>query len=136
MEPKKLTSQDNRRMARFMRNRHWLFMEKVDEFGVIWFCCWDKDQRHKPPAPNVVVDGLLGAGYLDFMCQHKDWFKRGRWSEKKYAVSVRLTPAGIEALKNWTQYDMEPVYGGLVEPGWQAIPTPLIKPQRKIKAAA
>jgi hypothetical protein len=125
MEPKKLTDKFNRDDARRMRNKHWLFMERLRDEGGTWFCPWDKYRRHGND--GVCVDGLIGWGILDWVRTHRDWFKRGRWSDKKCAVRYRLTEAGLNALENWTQYDMEPVYGGLVEPGWQAIPTPLMR---------
>lgn len=127
MEPKKLRDKSSRKMARNMRNQHWLFMEKIAEHGVVWFCPWDKFGKHKNPGANEVVDGLTGWGILEWTGRHKDWFKWGSWSYDRCARPVRLTPAGIAALENWHRYDMEPVYGGLVEPGWQAIPTPLVR---------
>ena len=129
MKEKVLRSKSSRMMARAMRNAHWRFMEKIRDWGVVWFCPWDKYGKHENAPENYVVDALLGAGYLDWMGRHKDWFQQGRWSQRRCARSVRLTAAGRTALENWTHYDMEPVHGGLVEPGWVATPWPLI-PQK------
>jgi len=126
VKPKRLTAKFDRDDARRMRNAHWSFMEKIAEFGTVWFCPWDKDRRHRNPAPDVEVDGLIGYGILDWMASHPDWFERGEWNDNRYAAPVRLTPAGVTALENWHTYDMEPVNGGLVEPGWIATPTPLM----------
>lgn len=126
MKPKRLTKKWDRDSCRRMRNQHWLFMEQIrDAGGLMWFCPWDKYRKHG--ADGVMVDGLIGWGLLNWMCSHKDWFKRGGWSEKRCARPVRLTEAGLAALENWWQYDMEPVEGGLVEPGWICTPTPLIR---------
>ena len=53
-----------------------------------------------------------------------DWTIIGEWSGERYARPVHITAAGLEALENRRLYDMEPVRGGLVEPGWQAVPLP------------
>ena len=132
MEPKKLTDKFNRDDARRMRNRQWIFMERMRDEGGVWFCPWDKYGKHKDSNDGVFVDGLIGWGINDWVRQHRDWYKRGRWNEKRCAVRYRLTDNGLAALENWQDYDMEPVFGGLVEPGWQAIPTPLIKNKRNV----
>lgn len=131
MKPKRLTSKFDRDDARRMRNHHWMFMEKIAEFGTVWFCCWDKDRRHSNPAPDVEVDGLIGWGILDWMNSHSDWFERGEWDDSRYASPIRLTSAGAAALENWKAFDMEPINGGLVEPGWIAVPTPLERVRRQ-----
>ncbi len=56
----------------------------------------------------------------------KDWWVIGDWSDQRYAAPVSLTDAGRAALANREQYDLEPVTGGLVEPGWQATPAPRV----------
>ena len=127
MKPKRLTKKFDRDDARRMRNKHWLFMEKLRDNGGIWFCPWDKYGKHKDGKDGVEVDGLIGWGILDWVRKHRDWFKRGRWSDKRCAVRYRLTGAGLIALEHWQQYDMEDVEGGLVEPGWICTPTPLMK---------
>ena len=44
-----------------------------------------------------------------------------------YAAVFVFAETGLAALENWGQYDMEPVEGGLVEPGWICLPAPLIR---------
>ena len=46
----------------------------------------------------------------------------GEWSQERYASPVFITSDGRAALATRALYDLEPVEGGLVEPGWQAIP--------------
>ena len=79
----------------------------------------------KVPDDRVYVFGLMGANELfAWTNSHKDWFKWGRWIEKRCAKSLRLTQAGREALKHRDLYDMEPIHGGMVEPGYIVVPWP------------
>lgn len=127
MEPKQLTSDEDRRMARYVRDRHWQTLERAAEHNPLYICWWDKDRRHsrsKEPLPDdLQVHGLIGGMEVArWLRDHPDWTEIGEWSDERYAVPVWITDAGREALQNRHLYDMEPVYGGMVEPGWQAIP--------------
>lgn len=126
MKPRRLTSYQDRQMARRTRDQQWAFMERVARLGLIWFCVWNKNGHHKPPYPDdLEVCGLIdGMELLEWMGSHKEWWKIGRWSDKHYARPVRLTDAGRAALAHRERYDMELVTGGLVEPGWCAMPAP------------
>lgn len=74
---------------------------------------------------GVYVFGLLGSNELfHWLDSHKDWWKRGRWSDKRCARSIRITEAGRAALANRELYDMEPIFGGMVEPGFIVTPWP------------
>jgi hypothetical protein len=96
-------------------------MERCAEHNPLWFCVWNKGGR--PEASDEWRDGLItGMEIQAWMARHRDWFKIGRWNEKRYARSIRLTNAGRAALANRADFDMEPVFGGLVEPGWQCVP--------------
>lgn len=122
-EPKRLTSRDWRRRARSTRDAQWAFMEKIAALGVLWFCCWNK--LGKPELADEVRTSLFGGMALnDWMFRHRAWFRIGRWNEERYASPIRLKPAGRRALRQRWRYDLEPVFGGMVEPGWQAIPEP------------
>lgn len=106
-------------------------MERAAEHNPLWFCVWNKARQ--PELADEWRDGLItGMELQDWMARHRDWFVIGRWSDKRYARPIRLTTAGRAALTNREAYDMEPVYGGLVEPGWQCIPAP---PARRRVAA-
>ncbi len=121
MEPKRLTDRVSRRIARNERNGQWEFMERVAKEGVVWMCPWDKYNRHT--GDGVYVFGLIGSTeFLQWLDSHRDWWIRGRWSEKRCARSIRLTDAGRKALNNRGEYDMEPIYGGMVEPGYVVVP--------------
>lgn len=86
-------------------------------------CPWDKYGRHKED--GVYVFGLIGSNELfHWLDSHKDWWKRGRWSEKRCARSIRITAVGRRALKNRHLYDTEEIYGGMVEPGYVVRPWP------------
>ena len=135
--------------ARYTRDSQWELMERIAREGVVWICPWDKHRRHgqrcsnhwcrarvtdsecpscKLPArpdDGVYVFGLIGSNELfQWLQNHKDWFKRGPWVEKRCARSLRLTAAGLAALSDREPYDMEPIHGGMVEPGYIVVPWP------------
>jgi ribulose 1,5-bisphosphate carboxylase large subunit-like protein len=119
--PKKLTSKADRQIARNIRNAHWRMMERINEHGTLWFCVWNKIRRNE--GPDEMRCGLLdGMEQLQWIKAHPEWFVEGEWDEARYALPLQLTDAGREALQNRAQYDMEPVEGGLVEPGWICTP--------------
>lgn len=139
MEPKRLTDKTSRVIARRKREGQWEFMERVAREGAVWMCPWDKYGKHenqprskakiRTDAVNdgdgVYVFGLLGSNeFFHWLDSHKDWWKRGRWSEKRCARSIRITDAGRKALRVREQYDMEPIFGGMVEPGYVVTPWP------------
>ena len=68
---------------------------------------------------------MSGMDILTWMRSHRDWFRKGKWSDERYALPVRLTRLGKEALFNRAPYDMEPIYGGLAEPGYVVTPWPI-----------
>jgi hypothetical protein len=110
-------------------------MERVNDLGTLWICWWNKDRHHErsPLAQypdgsgyrnDLLVCGLIdGMELLEWLHSHKDWWVIGEWSDERYAAPVSLTEAGRLALTEREKYDMEPVTGGLVEPGWIATPT-------------
>ncbi|TIW28725.1 MAG: hypothetical protein E5V63_04415 [Mesorhizobium sp.] len=132
--PRELTDDNAREMARHIRNHDWQIMEKTNLLGTLWCCWWDKNRhfqkydsttgRYVESIPDdVQVFGLIDAmEFLEWTKQHPDWWTIGEWSDERYAAPVSLTDAGRAALANRAAYDMEPVMGGLVEPGWRAIP--------------
>jgi len=125
MKPKKLNTKAHREMARVARNHQWEFADRVAKQGTIWLCWWNKNRRHDyhNHPDDLVVCGLIdGMELLEWLNSHKDWWIIGEWSDERYAAPVSLTDAGRAALAEREKYDMEPVTGGLVEPGWQAIP--------------
>jgi hypothetical protein len=125
-EPKRLTSDEHRHQARYIRDRQWRFMERANEHDPLWFCVWNKNRL--PEGPDEWRDGLIsGMEICEWIRRHKDWFVIGEWDDGRYAFPVQLTEAGRQALTERAN-DMEPVYGGLVEPGWQAIPWPRSAP--------
>jgi hypothetical protein len=124
--PKVLASDNERQMARRIRDGQWDLMERTAKLGTLWFCWWDKARRHDPPADDVLVTGLIsGMELLDWMKRHEDWWIIGEWDDARYAAPVQLTDAGRAALAERAKYDMEPVYGGMVEPGWVCTPAPI-----------
>jgi hypothetical protein len=124
MKPKRLSDKTSRMIARRKRDGQWEFMERVAREGIVWMCPWDKRGRHKN-GDGVFVFGLIGSNeFYHWLDAHKDWWKRGRWSEKRCARSIRITEAGRKALANRDQYDMEEIHGGMVEPGYIVRPWP------------
>ena len=123
MKPKRLTDRGARRSARYQRDSQWGFMERLASEGIVWICPWDKYSRHKED--GVYVYGLIGDVLSQWLYHsHKDWFTRGRWSEKRCAMSIRITEAGRAALAHRDLYDMEPILGGMVGPGYIVTPWP------------
>lgn len=120
-KPKRLRTKFDREMARSTRNRQWRFMERCAEHNPLWFCVWNKERRDE--GPDEWRDCLIGGmDILGWMDQHPDWFVKGEWSDERYAMPVSLTDAGRVALAEREKYDMEDVYGGLVEPGYVVTP--------------
>ncbi len=77
------------------------------------------------PDDKVYVFGLIGANELfHWIDSHPTWWKRGRWSNKRCASSIRLTEHGLRALRNRHHYDAEDIHGGMVEPGYVVRPLP------------
>lgn len=125
-EPRKLESPEHREMARAARNHDWEIADRIAARGTMWFCWWNKNRRHREPYPDdLLVCGLIdGMEILGWLQSHPDWWEIGKWDDTRYAAPVTITAAGRAALAERDKYDMEPVLGGLVEPGWQAIPLP------------
>ena len=124
-----LTEDRDREMARYIRDHQWRTLEAIAEHNPLWYCWWDKAGRHRPERgprpPDLKVSGLIdGMEILAWLRSHPDWVEIGEWSDERYAAPIHITEAGREALRNRHLYDMEPVTGGLVEPGWQATPAP------------
>lgn len=121
--PKKLRDKASRAMARCTRDRQWEFTGRCNNHSPLWFCVWNKARR--PEEADEWRDCLItGLEIQEWIERHSDWFKVGDWDEARYARPVWITPAGQQALIERAKYDMEPVFGGLVEPGWQCIPLP------------
>lgn len=122
---------EHRGMARTIRDRQWLFADRVAEAGTLWFCWWDKARRHEGKAQSDLwVSGLIdGMEILGWLEAHPDWWVIGEWDDARYAAPVIITDAGRNALANRDAYDLEPVDWGLVEPGHRAIPAALAQPE-------
>ena len=120
-EPKKMTDRDARERARLIRDRQWRIMEKADKYGAVW--CRTAS-RWLEPKEDEEHYGYIAAEELFawFRELHPDWLIVGARDETRKAYPITLTDAGRAALANRDTYNMEPVYGGMVEPGWQAIP--------------
>ena len=120
--PNVLSSPDDRAMARRTREAQWEFMQRVADAGTLWWCAWNTSSL--PEGPDECRMGLLeGMEVSQWMHTHPAWWDIGGWDDTRSAQPVRLTEAGREALAHRDQYDMEPVTGGLVEPGWVCTPT-------------
>lgn len=130
MKPKRLTDRSSRMVARRERDGQWEFMERVAREGKVWMCPWDKYRKHNADGSGwgkdgVYVFGLLGSNeFFHWLESHKDWWKRGCWSDRRCARSISITDAGRAALVNRHLYDMEEISGGMVEPGFVVTPWP------------
>ena len=131
MEPKVRESPRERDWARAIRDRQWALLERIAEHDPLWVCWWDKFGRHtrteeRPDDLEVldVISSIELGMWIGERGPHADWIEEGPWSEERCAAPVRITAAGRAALETRDRFDMEPVYGGFVEPGWVCIPTP------------
>ena len=126
MAPKILDSPEDQARARYMRNRQWETLERIAEHNPLWICWWDKNRRHAKHdrrPDDLIVHGLItGMELAQWLRSHQDWTVVGEWSDERYAAPVWITDTGRHALANREHYDMEPVLGGMVEPGWQCVP--------------
>ena len=103
----------------------WCESSTFEPHGEQWQCARCKAVMPQVPDDRVYVFGLIGSNELfAWLDAHKDWWKRGRWSEKRCARSIRITEAGRIALANRHLYDAELIYGGMVEPGYVVQPLP------------
>ena len=124
-EPKALTDDQSRQTARWVRDRQWRTLERIAEHNPLYICWWDKHRRHKVDRPDdLEAHGLIdGMELAHWLRAHPEWTTAEEWSDERCAQAFYITDVGRDALANRQQYDMEPVVGGLVEPGWQAVPT-------------
>jgi hypothetical protein len=121
MKPRKLTSRRDREMGRRIRNFHWKFMERLQREGTIHVCVWNKyglEERQN----ELMLDMVSGCELLEWMSDHRDWFIIGKQDEARWTNPIALTEVGKLALSERKKYDMEPVKGGLFEPGFEVIP--------------
>lgn len=125
-EPRLLTDDNARKMARHMRDEHWAFMERLAREGTVNVCLWNKNRQEERP-DELRLCLISGMELMEWVRRHQDWFVLGENNLERHTFPVSLTDAGRAALLNRDLYDMEPVYGGLVEPGWQAIPFPRVE---------
>ena len=125
MEPKILTSHDQRRSARHDRDRQWRTLELIAEHNPLYICWWNKDRHHDRDTapPDLLICSLItGSSIASWLRTHPDWVTIGDWDDNRYAAPAWITDAGREALANRNLYDMEPVQGGMIEPGWICTP--------------
>jgi hypothetical protein len=122
--PKQLEEQWQREMARRIRDWHWEVMERLAREGVVNVCLWNK--YHQDERPDEMRMCLISGGELmEWVRAHRSWFRVGRkHNDERHTFPLSLTKAGRDALRHRERYDMEPVLGGLVEPGWSATPAP------------
>lgn len=124
-QPKNLRSKADREMAREARDFHWSFMERLDRQGTVHVCPWNK-YRHEERPDELRLSLIDGEELIAWLRAHPEWFQIGPQNTERWTNPISLTEAGRQALKDRDKYDMEPVFGGLVEPGWQAIPSPKV----------
>lgn len=93
--------------------------------GDQWKCAQCGRVMSSIPDDGVYVFGLIGSNeFFHWLDSHEEWWNRGRWSERRCARSIRITEVGRKALADREQYDMEPIFGGMVEPGYVVTPWP------------
>lgn len=120
MQPRRLNDRFSRQIARRTRDGQWDLMRRLARQGIVHICTWNKKRR--PEGRNEIRYCLMG-WFEDaaFIRAHRNWFGRGPWDDARDTFPMWLTPAGRAALKGLPD-DRKPVFGGLVEPGYQCIP--------------
>ena len=124
--PKDLTHDPERpwwpEMCRNIREQQWEIMQAAADHGAVWVNPWNN--RRLPETEDTYRFGLLGWQEMAswFQDQHSDWFEHGEWDDERCAAPIRLTDAGRQALQERDRYDMDAVFGGMVEPGWTCLP--------------
>ncbi len=121
-EPRLLASKSYREAARRIRDGQWRHMEDLRESGGEYWRAFGGEGN--VPAGVVFFGFLLWQDMAAWLHEHHDWFNIGDFDTARGANPIALTAAGLRALENRQLYDMDPVFGGAVEPGWTAIPTP------------
>src|ERR1700685_206434 len=117
---RRLTDRDSRQIAQRTLEGHWDFVRRLARQGVVHFCVWNK--YHHKEGRNEIRHGLIdGLEFFDFVRSHRPWFGRGAYDRRRNAFPMWLTPAGRIALKTRANRS-EMVHGGLVEPGYCAVP--------------
>ena len=130
MRAKQLTDRDSRQRARSIRDSQWAFMERLVRETTVNVNVWNKYGQEERP-DELRLDLISGQELCDWLRTHANWFQIGPQNYERWTNPVSLTDAGRAALVERAKYDMEPVTGGLVEPGWQAIPLPSAPNQPK-----
>ena len=139
MERQILTGPAQRRSARHDRDRQWRTLELIAEHNPLYICWWNKNRRHdraKAPPDLLVCSLITGSSIAGWLHTHPNWVTIGEWDDARYAAPAWITPAGTEALANRHLYDMEPVEGGMIEPGWLCTPLEPDHPALTADAAA
>ncbi len=100
---KEITSPEGRADLRRTRDFQWEFMERIrdamSEFGELWWCIWNK--RRLPEGPGEHRQCLLsGMDVNAWVQEHPEWFDQGPWDDERYAIPIKLTAAGLEAMEN------------------------------------
>lgn len=122
MKPKMLRDRGTRETARYIRDRQWSLMERMVN-APLRVCLWDKKRLTAEPG-EVRFCLISGMEFMNWVRSHRRWFVVGRKHDERDAFVMKLTKAGRWAFRHKKRYDMAPVEGGLVEPGWVAIPAP------------
>ena len=99
-------------------------LERIALHNPLYICPWDKYGFHrKDTTEDLLVLGLIdGNSMWPWLISHPGWTRRGEWSEERCAWPIYITGAGRRALTKRPEFDMETVVGGMVDPGWQAVP--------------
>lgn len=117
---KRLTDKLDREAARRTLDGHWDFVRRLAREGIVHFCVWNK--YHHKEQRNEARHGLIdGLEVLEFVRQHRPWFGSGAYDLKRNTRPMWLTARGRRALRRQAGRP-EMVYGGLVEPGYKAMP--------------
>jgi hypothetical protein len=122
MKPRRLNTRYHRESARRHRDFDWAFMRRIARQGIVHYSPWNKNRL--PTGRNEYRDGLIGGlEWWGWVKRHRTWFCWSAWDPQRQTYAFSLTRIGKKiARRPPRRFDLEPVYGGLVEPGYREDP--------------
>lgn len=137
LEPRHLTGDRERQIARQIRDEQWALMMHLAAGGVVRLC-WFQFALIAPGS-HILAAGLHpvhGTELVRWIKKHRQWWQITRRASEPSTVRLSLTAVGRHALRNKGRYDMEPVEGGHGDGRWYAVPAGAVETERLIAGVA
>lgn len=122
LDARKLTCPFWRKIARRERDSHWNFMRRLARQGAVHVCLWNK-RGLKERGSELMLSLMGGNDLMSWVAAHRSWFGYGAYNAGRTTFPFWLTPRGRIALRRRRRADdRAPIFGGMVQPGYQVIP--------------